>query len=58
MLVPFLAVYVSYGLLEADLDRFLNEAAFAEFNRFSLSRTSTTTTPAGSASTPLQVVAI
>lgn len=36
VLVPFLAVYVSYGLLEQDLYRFTNEAAFDEFNQFSL----------------------
>lgn len=36
VLVPFLAVYVSYGLLKEDLYRFTNEAAYAEFNRFSL----------------------
>lgn len=36
VLVPFLAVYVSYGLLEQDRLRFLNEAAFAEFNQFNL----------------------
>lgn len=36
VLVPFLAVYVSYGLLTEDLERFTNEAAFAEFNQFSL----------------------
>jgi len=38
MLVPFLAVYVSYGLLEEDRQRFINEAAFAEFNQFNLAR--------------------
>jgi hypothetical protein len=38
VLVPFLAVYVSYGLLEEDRQRFLNEAAFAEFNQFNLAR--------------------
>lgn len=37
VLVPFLAVYVSYGLLREDLLRFTNEAAYAEFNQFSLS---------------------
>ena len=37
VLVPFLAVYVSYGLLKEDLLRFTNEAAYAEFNQFSLS---------------------
>ncbi|MFC7490915.1 MULTISPECIES: hypothetical protein [unclassified Knoellia] len=36
VLVPFLAVYVSYGLLQEDLYRFTNEAAFDEFNQFSL----------------------
>lgn len=36
VLVPFLAVYVSYGLLQEDLYRFTNEAAYAEFNQFSL----------------------
>lgn len=36
VLVPFLAVYVSYGLLKEDLYRFTNEAAYAEFNQFSL----------------------
>ncbi|MDT0212882.1 hypothetical protein Q9R29_03190 [Rothia sp. ARF10] len=36
VLVPFLAVYVSYGLLREDLLRFTNEAAYAEFNQFSL----------------------
>ncbi|KGN37940.1 hypothetical protein [Knoellia subterranea] len=36
VLVPFLAVYVSYGLLKEDLFRFTNEAAYAEFNQFSL----------------------
>ena len=36
VLVPFLAVYVSYGLLQQDLYRFTNEAAFDEFNQFSL----------------------
>jgi hypothetical protein len=36
VLVPFLAVYVSYGLLEQDRLRFLNEAAFAEFNQLNL----------------------
>lgn len=41
MLVPFLAVYVSYGLLEQDRQRFLNEAAFAEFNQFNLVKPST-----------------
>ncbi len=30
VLVPFLAVYVSYGLLEEDLFRFTNETAFAQ----------------------------
>ncbi|MFC7485966.1 hypothetical protein ACOCJ7_05510 [Knoellia sp. CPCC 206453] len=39
VLVPFLAVYVSYGLLKEDLLRFTNEAAYAEFNQFSLSET-------------------
>lgn len=39
MLVPFLAVYVSYGLVKDDRNRFLNEATFAEFNQFSLSKT-------------------
>jgi hypothetical protein len=38
VLVPFLAVYVSYGLLEQDRLRFLNEAAFAEFNQLDLSK--------------------
>lgn len=38
MLVPFLAVYVSYGLLDEDRQRFINEAAFAEFNQFNLAR--------------------
>lgn len=38
MLVPFLAVYVSYGLLDEDRQRFLNEAAYAEFNQFNLAR--------------------
>lgn len=38
MLVPFLAVYVSYGLLDEDRQRFLNEAAFAEFNQFNLAK--------------------
>ena len=37
VLVPFLAVYVSYGLLQSDRERFVNEAAFAEHNQFSLS---------------------
>jgi len=37
VLVPFLAVYVSYGLLKEDLLRFTNEAAYAEFNQFSIS---------------------
>lgn len=32
MLVPFLAVYVSYGLMEQDRLRFTNQAAFEEFN--------------------------
>ena len=36
VLVPFLAVYVSYGLLKEDLYRFTNEAAFDEFNQFTL----------------------
>lgn len=36
VLVPFLAVYVSYGLFKEDLYRFTNEAAYAEFNQFSL----------------------
>lgn len=36
VLVPFLAVYVSYGLLKEDLFRFTNEAAYDEFNQFSL----------------------
>lgn len=36
VLVPFLAVYVSYGLLKEDLYRFTNEAAYAEFNQFRL----------------------
>ncbi len=36
VLVPFLAVYVSYGLLQEDLYRFTNEAAYDEFNQFSL----------------------
>ena len=36
VLVPFLAVYVSYGLLKEDLYRFTNAAAYAEFNQFSL----------------------
>ncbi|WP_353951481.1 hypothetical protein V6K52_17885 [Knoellia sp. S7-12] len=36
VLVPFLAVYVSYGLLKEDLYRFTNEAAYDEFNQFSL----------------------
>ncbi|EAP98343.1 hypothetical protein JNB_15303 [Janibacter sp. HTCC2649] len=36
VLVPFLAVYVSYGLLQEDLYRFTNEAAYAEFNQFSI----------------------
>jgi len=36
VLVPFLAVYVSYGLLQQDLYRFTNEAAYAEFNQFRL----------------------
>lgn len=31
VLVPFLAVYVSYGLLQEDLDRFQNEASFREY---------------------------
>ncbi|RLV51130.1 hypothetical protein D9V37_04215 [Nocardioides mangrovicus] len=39
VLVPFLAVYVSYGLLDQDISRFRNEAAFNEFNRFSLLHT-------------------
>jgi hypothetical protein len=38
MLVPFLAVYVSYGLLTEDRDRFLNEAAFREHNQFNLAK--------------------
>jgi hypothetical protein len=38
MLVPFLAVYVSYGLLDEDRLRFINEAAFAEFNQFNLAK--------------------
>ena len=38
VLVPFLAVYVSYGLLDEDRQRFINEAAFAEFNEFNLAR--------------------
>ncbi len=33
VLVPFLAVYVSYGLLQDDLDRFQNEASFDEFSQ-------------------------
>jgi hypothetical protein len=37
VLVPFLAVYVSYGLLKEDLYRFTNEAAYAERSQFSLS---------------------
>ena len=37
VLVPFLAVYESYGLLAADIERFRNLAAYDEFNRFSLS---------------------
>jgi hypothetical protein len=36
VLVPFLAVYVSYGLLKEDLYRFTNQAAYDEFNQFSL----------------------
>lgn len=36
VLVPFLAVYVSYGLLEQDRLRFTNEAVYDEFNQFSL----------------------
>lgn len=36
VLVPFLAVYVSYGLLKEDLYRFTNEAAYDEFNQFTL----------------------
>jgi hypothetical protein len=35
-LVPFMAVYVSYGLLEEDRQRFINEAVFDEFNQFEL----------------------
>lgn len=38
MLVPFLAVYVSYGLLKQDQMRFVNEAAFQEFNQFKLGK--------------------
>jgi hypothetical protein len=37
VLVPFLAVYESYGLLAVDIERFRNLAAYDEFNRFSLS---------------------
>ena len=36
VLVPFLAVYVSYGLLKEDLYRFTNEAAYDEHNQLSL----------------------
>ncbi|KGN41720.1 hypothetical protein [Knoellia aerolata] len=36
VLVPFLAVYVSYGLLKEDLYRFTNEAAYDERNQLSL----------------------
>ena len=36
VLVPFLAVYESYGLLGADIERFRNLAAADEFNQFSL----------------------
>lgn len=35
-LVPFMAVYVSYGLLEEDRERFINEAVFDEFNQLEL----------------------
>lgn len=38
VLVPFLAVYESYGLLSADIARFRNLAAYDEFNRFSVSK--------------------
>ena len=38
MIVPFLAVYVSYGLLNEDRQRFINEAAFREHNQFNLAR--------------------
>lgn len=37
VLVPFMLAYESYDLLAEDLERFRNAAAFAEFNRFSLS---------------------
>lgn len=36
VLVPFLAVYVSYGLLTQDLFRFTNQAAYDERNQLSL----------------------
>lgn len=36
VLVPFLGVYQASGLLEEDVSRFRNLAAFDEFNRFSL----------------------
>jgi hypothetical protein len=36
VLLPFLAVYESYGLLGADIERFRNLAAADEFNQFSL----------------------
>ncbi len=58
MLVPFLAVYVSYGLVKADRDRFLNEATFAEFNRLSLSKTVDYDFAGRVGLYPLQVVAI
>ena len=58
MLVPFLAVYVSYGLVKADRDRFVNEATFAEFNRFSLSKDVDYDFAGRVGLYPLQVVAI
>ncbi len=42
MLVPFLAVYVSYGLLDEDRQRFINEAAFAEHNQMNFAEPSNT----------------
>lgn len=38
VLVPFLAVYVSYGLLKEDISRFTNQAAYEEYFQFSLSK--------------------
>ena len=38
ILVPFLAAYIGYGLLEQDLARFTNVAAYDEFNQFDLTR--------------------